>query len=81
MQFYRFILLDISEAGRHSDGGVQSHSVFGMALETNTLTTPPSAPLTGNSFCIENTAIFIYEQDISMSLPYVIVGNEAFPLH
>ena len=37
LQFYRFILLDIGEAGRHSDGGVLSHSVFGKVLETNTL--------------------------------------------
>ena len=50
LQFYRFILLDIGEAGRHSDGGVLSHSVFGKALETNTLSIPPS--LTGNYFVL-----------------------------
>ena len=52
LQFYRFILLDISEAGRHSDGGVLSHSVFGKVLETNTLSIPPSPPLTGNYFVL-----------------------------
>ena len=52
LQFYRFILLDIGEAGRHSDGGVLSHSVFGKALETNTLPIPPSSPLTGNYFVL-----------------------------
>ena len=51
LQFYRFILLDIGEAGRHSDGRVLSHSVFGKALETNTLSIPPS-PLTGNYFVL-----------------------------
>ena len=52
LQFYRFILLDIGEAGRHSDGGVLSHSVFGKALETNTLSIPPSSSLTGNYFVL-----------------------------
>ena len=52
LQFYRFILLDIGEAGRHSDGGVLSHSVFGKALETNTLSILPSSPLTGNYFVL-----------------------------
>ena len=52
LQFYRFVLLDIGEAGRHSDGGVLSHSVFGKALETNTLSIPSSSPLTGNYFVL-----------------------------
>ena len=30
--FYRFILVDIGEAGRHSDGSVLSNSLFGQAL-------------------------------------------------
>ena len=49
--------LNISEAGRHSDGGVLSHSVFGKALETNiTLSIPPSSPVL-YYFCIENTSV------------------------
>ena len=62
LQFYRFILLDIGEAGRHSDGGVLSHSVFGKALETNTLSIPPNLHLQVIILyycCIENSGIFI----------------------
>ena len=62
LQFYRFILLDIGESGLHSDGGVLSDTVFGKALETNTLSIPPSLHLQVIIlYCcyIENSAIFI----------------------
>ena len=61
-------MLDIGETGRHSDGGVLSHSLFGKALETNTLSIPRSSPLKGSEFfCIigiENTA-FIFMNKIT----------------
>ena len=44
---FRFILVDIGEAGRHSDGGVLSNSLFGQALEQNTLLIPAPSPLPG----------------------------------
>lgn len=62
---YRFILLDIGDNGRHSDGSVFSNSSFGQAIEANSLNLPGSCPLPGTS---------------SPSLPYVFVGDEAFPL-
>lgn len=31
--YYRFTLVDIGDAGRHSDGGVVSNSAFGQAIE------------------------------------------------
>ena len=62
---YRFLLVDIGDSGRHSDGGVLANSAFGKALEEQILPFPSSCPLTGTS---------------EPSLPYVIVGDEAFPL-
>ena len=37
---HRFILLDLGEVGRRSDGGVFSNSAFGMALENGSLSIP-----------------------------------------
>ena len=62
---YRFLMVDIGDAGRRSDGGVLSNSAFGRALEGNSLSFPPSGPLPGMP---------------SSQVPYVIVGDEAFPL-
>ena len=62
---YRFILVDIGNAGRHSDGGVLSNSTFGQALDSDLLAIPEPSPLPGTK---------------SPDLPYVIVGDEAFPL-
>ena len=62
---YRFILVDVRDAGRHSDSGVLSNSSFGEALEANSLKIPNVRPLPGTSH---------------PSLPYVLVGDEAFPL-
>ena len=61
----RFILVDLGDAGRHSDGGVLSHSAFGKALETGSLPLPRPRPFPGTC-----------QPDI----PFVIVGDEAFPL-
>ena len=62
---YRFLVIDVGDAGRHSDGGVLSNSLFGKALETNSLSLPSPKPLPGFS---------------SSSVPYAIVGDAAFPL-
>ena len=66
---YRFTLVDLGDVGRHSDGGVLSHSEFasefGKALEENSLFLPAPRLLPGTTQC---------------ELPYVIVGDEAFPL-
>ena len=47
--YLRFILVDIGEVGRHSDGGVLSNSAFGQALEENTLSIPSPSPLPGDT--------------------------------
>ena len=39
--------MDIGEAGRHSDGGVLSNSLFGQALEEGSLSIPEPSPLPG----------------------------------
>ena len=62
---YKFSLVDVGDSGRHSDGGVLSNSTFGKAISDGTLPFPPSRPLPGT---------------FHPSLPYVIVGDEVFPL-
>lgn len=63
--YYRFLLVDIGNTGRHSDGGVLSHSDFGRALYANALPFPNDQALPGTT---------------TPSLPHVFVGDEAFPL-
>ena len=62
--YYCFTLLDIGDYGRHSDGGILSHSTFGQALESTTLPLPDPENLPGTNF----------------TMPYVFVGDAAFPL-
>lgn len=61
----RFTLFDLGDVGRHSDGGVLSHSKFGEALEDDSLSFPNHRSLPGT---------------VGPQLPFVIVGDEAFPL-
>ena len=61
---YRFIVVDVGDACHHSNGGVLSNSSFGQALDDKTLHISRGRPLPGTS---------------SPMLPYVIVGDEAFP--
>ena len=58
------IVVDVRNAGRHSDGGVLSNSKFGQALENGLLALPGPSPLPGTT----------------EPLPFVIVGDEVFPL-
>ena len=57
--------MDVGDVGRHSDGGVLAHSKFGRALQSDSLSFPEPCPLPGT---------------IQPTLPYVFVGDEAFPL-
>ena len=59
-------MVDVGGAGRQSDGGVLSNSLFGRALENGSLRLPDNRSLPGRVPC--------------SSLPYVFVGDEAFPL-
>ena len=61
----RFILVDIGNARHHSDGGILANSEFGKALDAGALSIP-------NAFLLPGTTLPHH--------PYVIVGDEAFPL-
>ncbi|CAI6376538.1 unnamed protein product [Macrosiphum euphorbiae] len=61
---YKFIAMDVGSYGRNSDGGIFSQSVIGQKLNNKTLNVPEPAPLTENGD----------------PQPYVIVGDEAFPI-
>lgn len=59
-----FIAVDVGAYGKSSDGGVLSKSKFGKALQQGTLNIPGSSTLPNSE----------------TQAPYVIVGDEAFPL-
>ena len=61
---YSFTLVDIGDIGRNSDGGVFSNSRMGKAFNEGTLTIPEPEVLQNTNVCV----------------PYVLVGDEAFPL-
>ncbi|XP_046862206.1 protein ALP1-like [Xenia sp. Carnegie-2017] len=61
---YKFIFVDIGEAGRWSDGGVFANSQFGSAFLNGEMHLPADEPLPGTN----------------ESLPYTVVADEAFPL-
>ncbi|GIY13056.1 DDE Tnp4 domain-containing protein [Caerostris extrusa] len=61
---YKFVLVDIGSEGHNSDGGVFRHSVISQAIECNQMNIPNSAALTSTKTVI----------------PFVFVGDEAFPL-
>jgi len=61
---YNFIAVDVGAYGKNSDGGILAHSNFGKSLENGSLNIP-------NDEILPNTNI---------SAPYVILGDEAFPL-
>ena len=61
---YCFTLVDIGDYGRHSDGGVLSHSFFGKAMENGTLSISGPSNLPGST----------------ITVPFVFVGDAAFPL-
>ena len=61
---YCFTLVDVGDAGRHSDGGILSNSAFGQAMENGQLLLPDVSNLSG----------------ITSPIPYFFVGDSAFPL-
>lgn len=60
----KFIYIDVGSKGRFSDSGILNDSVFGKKLKNGGLKLPPEEPL--------------YPGGVEM--PYVFVGDEAFPL-
>ena len=61
---YEFTLVDVGDSGRESDGSVFAAINMGNALAENSLSIPKSCKLKNDNG----------------DFPYVIVGDEAFPL-
>lgn len=62
---YKFLVVDIGGLGRRSDGGVFASSKMGKMFRSKNMNVPPPRTIsTYNSF----------------KFPFVIVGDEAFPL-
>lgn len=61
---YNFIAVDVDAYGKNSDGGILAHSNLGKSLENGSLHIPNSKFLPGTNNYV----------------PYVILGDEAFPL-
>jgi hypothetical protein len=61
---YNFIMIDAGSFGRSSDGGIFSHSALGTRMKKRSLNTRPGSYLPGTN----------------IEAPFVIVGDEAFPL-
>lgn len=59
-----FIAVDVGSYGRSSDGGIFAKSQLGKGLDRDQMAVPDDAPLPGTNQCA----------------PFVIVGDEAFPL-
>lgn len=63
----QFICIDAGAYGRNSDGGIFASSNMGKGITRDQLNFPPDQPLPG-------------APELG-PLPYVVVGDEAFPLH
>lgn len=61
---YKFIVVDVGARGRESDGGVFERSAFGRLFNNHLLQLPPP----------------VYNKDVRCHLPYVFLGDDAFPL-
>lgn len=61
---YNFIIVDVGSYGKNSDGGIFAHSNLGKALQRSALNIPNPTVLPGTN----------------QEAPFVIVGDEAFPL-
>ncbi|XP_034234424.1 putative nuclease HARBI1 [Thrips palmi] len=62
---YKFTIVDVGARGRESDGGVFARSEFGRLFNGHELGLPPP------SYC----------ETLMTDLPYVFVGDDAFPIH
>lgn len=61
---YNFTIVNVGSYGKNSDGGIFANSNLGKELQRNNLSLPEASYLPGSS----------------TTAPYVLVGDEAFPL-
>jgi hypothetical protein len=62
---YNFIMTDVGSFGRSSDGGMFSHSAVGKRMENGSLNILPDSGLPWDN----------------IEAPFVIIGDETFPLN
>lgn len=62
--YKKFIIIDVGSMGRFSDGGIFADSAFGQKLQNNQLNLPGDQPLLEGG----------------TPIPYVFIGDQAFPL-
>lgn len=60
----RFIAVEVGGRGRQSDGGTFHYSVINSLIESDEYNIPPESRVPGSSY----------------TLPYVLIGDEAYPL-
>lgn len=70
---YRFLFVDVGCQGRISDGGVYRNSFFYRATQENLIGLPADRPLP-----VSNNPY--YNGQETEAVPYVFVGDDAFPL-
>lgn len=63
----QFVCVDVGGFGRNSDGGIFANSAMGKGITKGLLNFPVDQPLP--------------EAENLGSVPYIVVGDEAFPLH
>ena len=71
---YKFLFVDVGCQGRISDGGVYRNSAFYKALENESLNLPDPVPLPKSK---DPRLMFNQSNE---PIPYVFVGDDAFPL-
>ena len=72
-QYYQFLYVDVGCQGRVSDGGVFKNSDLFHGIQSDTLNIPKPVPL-------PKTGDPCWDEDEYPSIPYMIVGDDAFQL-
>ena len=72
---YRFILVDIGDSGRQSDGSVYNNSQLGFAIENNISKIPKDSKISNNS---QNILLYVFVADDAFGLKRHMMKPYAF---